>query len=97
MLGETYTLLRRSRGFREAWRFLDALERSPRQVHVASPALEREAWALLRGRLHLPLSFADAVSFCLMSQRGIQHAFAFDPCFATEGFLRIPANPHRAE
>lgn len=94
VLAETYTLLRRRRGFREGWRFLDALERSPRvQVHTASPALEREAWVLLRQRPDQPLSFADAVSLCLMRQLGIQHAFAFAPCFTVEGFLLIPADP----
>lgn len=86
-----YPLLRCSRGFREARRFLEALDQSPGvDLRVASAALEREAWTVLREFSDLPLSFADGVSLCLMRQEKIPHAFTFDPHFARVGFLRIP-------
>ncbi len=88
-----YTLLRCSKGFREAWRFLDALDKSPRvEVRVASAAIEREAYALLREFADEPLSFVDGVSLFIMRQERIQHAFAFDPHFARAGVLRIPGD-----
>ncbi|MFQ5899539.1 MAG: type II toxin-antitoxin system VapC family toxin [Candidatus Methylomirabilia bacterium] len=93
VVSEAYTLLRGSRGFRDAWQFLEALERSPRvELYVASAGLEREACGVLREFPELPLSFVGGVSLCMMRQRGIPHAFAFDPYFARAGFVRIPTD-----
>ena len=91
VVSEMYTLLRTAKGFREAWRFLETMEQSPRvEVRMASANLEREACALLREFSDLPLSFVDGVSLCLMRREQIPHAFAFDPHFAMPGFRHIP-------
>jgi predicted nucleic acid-binding protein len=91
VVSETYTLLQTTKGFREAWRFLETMEQSPRvDVRMASAALEREACTLLREFPDLPLSFVDGVSLCLMRREQIPHAFAFDPHFARAGFRCIP-------
>ncbi len=91
VIGETYTLLRTSKGFQEAWRFLEILDRSPRiEQYFASAALERETYDLLQRYADHPFSFVDAVSFCIMQHEGIEHAFAFDAHFAIAGFIRIP-------
>lgn len=91
VIGETYTLLRTFKGFHEAWRFLEILDRSPRIEHYfPSAAPERETYELLRRYADHPFSFVDAVSFCIMRHEGIEHAFAFDSHFATAGFIRVP-------
>lgn len=92
-VGETYTLLRTAKGFREAWRFLETLEQSPRvEVRVASAELEQEARGLLRDLQDVPLSFVDSVSLCLMRREQIPHAFAFDPHFTRAGFRCVPGD-----
>jgi predicted nucleic acid-binding protein len=91
VVGETYTLLRTTKGFREAWRFLEAMEESPRvEVRFTSAELEQEACALLREFQEVPLSFVDAVSLALMRREQILHAFAFDPHFPGAGIRCIP-------
>jgi len=91
VVSETYTLLRTTKGFREAWRFLEAVEQSPRvEVRLSSVELEREACALLPEFQDLPLSFVDAVSLCVMRREQIPHALAFDPHFARAGIRCIP-------
>ena len=95
-MGETYTRLRRATGFREAWRFVEALEQSPRvEVHVASADLERDAWALLREFQELPLSFIEAVSLCLMRQEHIPEGFTFAAHVARAGCRGIPGDMAR--
>ena len=91
VIGETYTLLRVSRGYREAKRFLDIVAQS-RQIErrFVTEALERKAYEILEGFADHPFSFVDATSFALMREECIQHAFAFDAHFATAGFLPIP-------
>lgn len=91
VIGETYTLLRVARGYREARRFLDKVAQSPRleRLFVAEP-LERQAYEILHRYADHPFSFVDATSFAVMRQQRIQHAFAFDVHFRTAGFSRIP-------
>ena len=91
VVGETYTLLRRTLGHAAAFRFVDTLDRSPRltQVHV-DEALEREAFALLRRYGDHAFSFVDGASFVVMQRRRIRRALAFDVHFATAGFVRVP-------
>jgi predicted nucleic acid-binding protein len=91
VVGETYTLLRTTKGFREAWRFLEAMEESPRvEVRFTSAELEQEACALLREFQEVPLSFVDAVSLCVMRREQIAQTFAFDPHFARAGIRCLP-------
>ena len=93
IVGETYTLLRLSRGYRAAKRFLDTLTQSGKLERLfISEHLERQAYETLHRYADHPFSFVDATSFALMRQQRIQHAFTFDSHFATAGFLRIPGD-----
>lgn len=93
VVGETYTLLRLSRGYREAKRFLDTLTQSEKlQRLFITENLERQAYEILHRYADHPFSFVDAASFALMRQQRIRHALAFDSHFATAGFLRIPGD-----
>lgn len=93
IVGETYTLLRLSKGYREAKRFLDTLSQSTRLERVfITESLEQQAYEILHRYSDHPFSFVDATSFALMRQQRIRHAFAFDSHFATAGFLRIPGD-----
>lgn len=91
IVGETYTLLRFSKGYREAKRFLDGLTQSTKLERAfITETLEQHAYEILHRYADHPFSFVDASSFALMRQQRIRHAFAFDAHFATAGFLRIP-------
>jgi len=88
--GEAWTFLRRRRGHRAAFAFLDLLDRSPRvQVHRITEDLEQEALAWLRRHDERPYSFVDATSFALMRSLGIREALAFDGDFAAAGFVEL--------
>ena len=98
VIGETYTLLRVSRGHREAKRFLDMLAQSRRIERLfITEQVERHAYEILERFADHPFSFVDATSFALMRQQRIRHAFAFDIQFATAGFLRVPADVRLTE
>lgn len=91
VIGETYTLLRVVRGYREAAKFLDIMEDTSRLERVfVSAELEARAVALLRRYADHDFSFVDATSFAVMKAHRLHHAFAFDAHFATAGFVRIP-------
>jgi predicted nucleic acid-binding protein len=93
IVGETYTLLRLSKGYREAKRFLDTLAQSTKLERMPiTENLERHAYEILHRYADHPFSFVDATSFALMRQQRIRHAFAFDSHFATAGFLRVPTD-----
>ncbi len=88
---ETWTLLRRRRGHRQAVAFLDAT-RSPStrlSTRTISPALADVAWAWLRRRDDRRFSFVDASSFALMRSLNIGEVLAFDGDFAAAGFVEL--------
>jgi uncharacterized protein len=88
--GETWTLLRRRRGFRSAVSFLDGLERTARlRLEFVSRHLEEEALRWLRGRDEREYSFVDATSFAVMRALRIRDALAFDGDFAAAGFTEL--------
>lgn len=91
VIGETYTLLVMTHGHAAAWRFLEGLDRSARlkPIHV-DPAIEREAYALLRRFSDQRFSYVDGTSFAAMRKHRVRRAFAFDRHFATAGFVRVP-------
>lgn len=93
VVGETYTLLRRTQGHEAAFRFVETLDRSPRlsQLHVDED-LERETFALLRRYHDQAFSFVDGASFVVMQRRRMRRALAFDVHFATAGFVRVPVD-----
>lgn len=91
VIGETYTLLRIAKGYSQARRFLETLDRSPRiERYFVSSELEREAFALHHRYSDHPFSFVDGTSFIVMGKERIQHAFAFDTHFTIAGFIRVP-------
>ncbi|MDQ3266362.1 MAG: PIN domain-containing protein [Myxococcota bacterium] len=91
VLGETYTLLRIRYGQAAAWRFMDALDRSPslQRIQVDAEA-DAAAWTLLRRYKDQAFSYVDATSFAVMRAHKLRRALAFDSHFATAGFSRIP-------
>lgn len=93
VIGETYTLLRLSKGYRQARRFLDTLAVSPKveRVFVSEP-IERQAYELLHRYAEHPFSYVDATSFALMRHEHLSQAFAFDVHFRVAGFARIPVD-----
>lgn len=93
VVGETYTLLRLTKGHREAKRFLDTLAQSQKlQRAFLTEQIERQAYTILERYADHPFSYVDGTSFALMRQRRIRHAFAFDVHFRTAGFMRIPVD-----
>jgi uncharacterized protein len=91
VVGETYTLLRRTHDHAAAFRFLDGISASPRveKVHI-DIAIDRAARDLLRHFEDQEFSFVDGTSFAVMRRRRIRLAFAVDVHFRTAGFVRIP-------
>ncbi len=90
VIGETYTLLRVTRGHAAAWHFVDTLARSALlEVAFIDEALERDAWSMLHKYGDHAFSFVDATSFAAMKSRGLSQALAFDKHFAAAGFIRI--------
>lgn len=74
-------------GYSPAVQFLDALEKSLRVLYVYSAEeLETQAKAILRKYKDHAFSYADAVSFALMKQRGIADVFTYDEHFRVMGF-----------
>lgn len=57
---------------------------------VWSLALHQRALATLLGAGRREVSLVDWVSFLLMRELGIRHAFAFDRHFAEQGFVVLP-------
>ena len=92
VVAEMHSLLTRERGAAAAVRYLDQLYEDPsHEVVWATRDLERRAvdrW--LRAFAEHEFSLADAVSFQVMRERGVQAAFAFDRHFATAGFQVVP-------
>jgi predicted nucleic acid-binding protein len=93
VVGETYTLLRVTRGYHACRRFLESLEATTRleRLFVGEDA-ERRAFGILGRYRDHDFSFVDATSFAVMRAEHIRHAFAFDSHFATAGFLRVPVD-----
>jgi uncharacterized protein len=93
VVGETYTLLRVTRGYDACRRFLESLDQTTRLERIfLSHDLERRAFAILDRYRDHDFSFVDATSFALMRVEHIRHAFAFDSHFVAAGFMRVPAD-----
>lgn len=91
VIGESFNLIRQRLGVGAGLTFLDLLQRSPRLIRVQSDInAELHAADWLRRHPEQNISFVDAVSFAVMRERGVTHAFAFDPNFAAAGFSLIP-------
>jgi predicted nucleic acid-binding protein len=57
-------------------------------VHI-DPALDAEAWDLLRARPDKEWSLVDCASFVVMQHRGITEALTTDHHFEQAGFVRL--------
>ncbi len=91
VIAEAYTMIRRRLGHAAGIRFLESLRKSPRLIKIyCDAALDARAEAILRRYADQDFSFADAVSFAVMQERGIAEAFAFDQHFRTAGFALLP-------
>ncbi|MDR7522312.1 MAG: PIN domain-containing protein [Armatimonadota bacterium] len=94
VVAESYTFLRHKVGFDAAWTLLDRLQATPRlELVYADAELEGDARALLRQYRDHAFSYADAVSFATMKNRGIAYVFGFDRHFLTAGFELVPPGP----
>jgi predicted nucleic acid-binding protein len=91
VVSETYILVRRALGHREAMTFLESIEASPRVIKIYSDeSLEAAAKDILRQYEDQDFSYTDGVSFAAMMQKEIEEAFSFDQHFRTAGFRLIP-------
>jgi predicted nucleic acid-binding protein len=91
VVAEAHALIRRDGGHARAMRFLESLRTTPRVARIYSDAdLEERAERLLAQYADQAFSFADAVSFVVMQERGIAEAFSFDHHFLIAGFSTIP-------
>ncbi len=92
IIAESYILIRRNLGHREAVTFLDRIRISPRIEKIYADAeLESQAEEILQRYQDQLFSYTDAVSFALMRQRNIEEAFTFDRHFTVAGFIQVPA------
>ena len=90
LVAEAHILIRRRLGHQAAMTFLENVNENPRiEIVYTNARLEAEAKRILRQYDDQDFSFADAVSFALMRERGITHAFAFDQHFFTAGFITV--------
>lgn len=91
IVAETHALLLRRIGRKTALAFAREVRRAP-NIIVASSAEDEESavtdW--LEKFDDQPFSFTDAVSFAVMSDRGIREALALDHHFSAAGFVVVP-------
>lgn len=88
---ETHALLLRRGHRRVALAFLKEVRRSPNLVAYSDADLEERAERDWIERFDdQAFSLTDAVSFAVMSERGITNALARDRHFATAGFTLVP-------
>jgi predicted nucleic acid-binding protein len=70
--------------------FGEGLRASPyvETVHI-DPALDAQAWDLLRNRPDKEWSLVDCANFVVMQQRGLTEALTTDHNFEQAGFVRL--------
>jgi predicted nucleic acid-binding protein len=94
VVAETHVLLLRRAGRDAALAFVRAAASPPNLVVASATELERvaiEEW--LTRYDDQDFSFADAVSFAVMTTRGIEEALTLDHRFAVAGFRMIGRQP----
>jgi predicted nucleic acid-binding protein len=92
VVAETHALLLRWTSRETARAFVRTMPGSPNVVVRSSAELERVAvtdW--LERYDDQDFSFADAVSFAVMTERGVSEALTLDRHFAAAGFRMVPA------
>ena len=94
VVAESHALLLHRTGRPTALTFVQTVRLPPMFVVDSDDALERRAvdeWLVRYS--DQSFSLADAVSFTIMKQRGVQQALTLDVHFATAGFRMLPATP----
>lgn len=92
VLAETHALLLRRVHRPGALTFLRSARQSPNVVVTSTTELETRAtvdWIVRYD--DQDFSFTDAVSFAVMTERGITEALTLDGHFAVAGFVMLPA------
>ena len=93
VVAETYALLLSRTRRPVALGFLRAVRESPNEVVSATPDLEDRAITHWLERYEdQDFSLADAVSFEVMSGRGIREVLTLDHHFTAAGFVMVPAS-----
>jgi uncharacterized protein len=92
VVAETHALLLQRVGRDTALAFVRSVGETPNVVVNSTRDLERAAIADWLERFDdQTFSFADAVSFAVMAERGITEALALDRHFRTAGYRTVPA------
>ena len=91
VVAETHALLMRRVGRSTALRFARTVDEPPNVVVRSTRELEGAATAHWLARYaDQDFSFADAVSFAVMAERGIRQVLALDHQFTVAGFDLVP-------
>jgi len=91
VIAETHALIMRRIHRRAALAFLREVRREPHVVVTSTPEYEAQAQREWLERYdNQDFSLTDAVSFSVMTDRGIREALAVDHHFATAGFAVLP-------
>jgi len=92
IVAEAHALLLRRAGRKAAFTFVREVRRTPNVVVASSPDYEESAVTDWLEKFDDRLfSLTDAVSFAVMSDRGIREALALDHHFSVAGFEVVPA------
>lgn len=90
VIGETWTLVDRRVGHSAAVDCVRRLRTLPGvRVEPVTDSDYVSAWRWLEMRDEREYSFVDAVSFAVMTRRGVTEALAFDDDFAAAGFVEV--------
>lgn len=91
VVAETHALVLHRAGRASALTFAQLVRQPPNLVVTSTPQMEGEAISQWLERFDdQDFSFADAVSFAVMSARGIKDALTLDRHFQVAGFNGVP-------
>lgn len=91
VVAETHALVLHRAGRANALKFVQLVRQPPNLVVASTPQLEGEAIGQWLERFDdQDFSFADAVSFAVMSARGIKDALTLDRHYQVAGFNIVP-------
>lgn len=91
IVAETVTRLRRTAGHHVAWRWVQAIRRSPRlHLHYADAGVDEWALRVFKKYADHELSFVDCATVAWMERLGCERLFAFDDDFRKLGYQLIP-------
>lgn len=92
IVAEAHALLLKRTNQKVALAFVREVSRPPNIIVSSAPDYEEEATSWLEKFDDQPISFTDAVSFAVMSDRMISEALALDHHFVVAGFVLIPGS-----